>query len=320
MVVKAMLCVLCGGPVRHLFSARDYRRPMDKTEYLLNWCDNCEFGRLGGNFTSEAVQDFYSIAYYTHGLLSTAHYTATVWERLRRHLAWLVDHGLYFTPTELGAPAKRYVCDIGCGSGENLEALKNAGFHVVGIEPDSKARLLSAKIADVFDGTAEQLPPQIHGRHFDIVLMMHVLEHCLDLRTTLTNVCAILKPGGSVVIEVPNNAAAGFSRLGGMWPWCDIPRHINFFTERSLKSLLHAHSLKVSRVTYTGYFRQFSPNWIKTQREIWAAIGTGSRPAFDAAAWLLLAQTALAQRCRKYDSVRVHALRAAASSATGDTA
>lgn len=304
-----MLCLLCGGPVRELFSARDYRRPMQRTEYSLNWCDSCEFGRLGGNFTPETIQTFYNIEYYTHGSASNAPNKAKFWERVRCYLAWLADNGANFTPMELGAPTERSVCDIGCGSGENLEALKNAGFHVIGIEPDAKARLLSAKIADVFDGTAERLPPQIKGRYFDIVLMTHVLEHCLDLRTTLTNVSAMLKPGGSIVIEVPNNAATGFSTFGGMWPWCDIPRHLNFFTERSLGSLLHTYGFEVSNLAYTGYFRQFSPQWIKTQREIWASIGTGSRPAFDIDAWLLLAQTALAQRCRKYDSLRVHASR-----------
>jgi SAM-dependent methyltransferase len=307
--MKRLLCVLCGGPVRHLFSARDYRRPVDRTEYSLNWCHNCEFGRLGGNFTPEAVQAYYDIAYYTHGSVSAASNKATVWERLRCHLAWLADQGVNFTPMELGAPAERSVCDIGCGSGDNLEALKNAGFHVVGIEPDAKARSLSVEIAEVFDGTAERLPPQIQARDFDIVLMSHVLEHCIDLRATLTNVCSILRPGGSVIIEVPNNAAKGFSTFGAIWPWSDIPRHINFFTERSLSSLLHSYGLEISSVRYAGYFRQFAPDWINTQKEIWAAIGTGSQPNFGLAAWLLLAQTALTQRYRKYDSVRVHASR-----------
>jgi len=304
-----MLCVLCGGPVRYLFSARDYRRPADRAEYSVNWCDNCEFGRLEGNFTPTVVQSFYDIPYYTHGFVRAAPNRVTVWERLRCHLAWRADRGANFTPMELGASADRSVCDIGCGGGENLDALKNAGFRVVGIEPDGKARSLSSQIAEVFDGTAEQLPSQIHGQDFDIVLMTHVLEHCVDLRATLKNVCSILKPGGSVVIEVPNNAAKGFVTFGSIWPWSDIPRHINFFTERSLRSLLHSHGLEITSVRYAGYFRQFAPDWINTQTEIWASIGTGSQPKFGLAAWLLLVQTALTQRCRKYDSIRVHASR-----------
>jgi SAM-dependent methyltransferase len=137
--------------------------------------------------------------------------------------------------------------------------------------------------------------------------MSHVLEHCIDPHTALRNVCSILKPGGCVVIEVPNNAAKGFARFGANWPWSDIPRHFNFFTERSLTALLRNYGLEISSVRYVGYFRQFAPDWIKTQNEIWAAIGTGSRPKFGFIAWLLLAQTAFTRSSRKYDSVRIHA-------------
>jgi hypothetical protein len=48
------------------FSAKDYRRPIDSTEYILNWCDNCGFGRLDGKLTPDIVRPFYDIEYYTH--------------------------------------------------------------------------------------------------------------------------------------------------------------------------------------------------------------------------------------------------------------
>jgi hypothetical protein len=157
-----MLCILCGGSVQPLFSARDYRRPADRTEYILNWCDRCEFGRLEGKFTPDTVKDFYDIAYYTH-VPVTASITGTLekrtfWERLRCHLAWRVDRGADFQAIELGASRERTVCDIGCGSSSKLEALRNAGFQVTGIEPDENARSLAVKKAEVFDGTAERLP------------------------------------------------------------------------------------------------------------------------------------------------------------------
>lgn len=309
-----MRCVLCSGPMRPLLSARDYRRPADPTEYVLNWCYNCEFGRLDGEFTSDVVRDFYNIDYYTHvpiGAWSAkpAPEAESFWDRLRCHLAWRVDRSLDFSAQELGEPRGRKVCDIGCGNGSKIEALTNAGFQVTGIEPDPTARSLAAKSADVFDGTAERLPYQLEGQHFDVVLMSHVLEHCIDPHSAIRNICSIMEPGGLVVIEVPNNAAKGFMRFGANWPWTDIPRHINFFTCKSLKILLRSHGFEPSLVQYVGYFRQFSANWIKTQNDIWAAIGHGTKPDFRVAAWLLLARTAFSQPCRKYDSVRIHAVK-----------
>jgi SAM-dependent methyltransferase len=302
-----MACIICGGSVQPLFSTRDYRRPVDRLKYVLNWCKNCEFGRLAGTFSPTSVRPFYDIAYYTHKEVNSVSNEMTFWERLRCHLAWRVDKGEDFGPTELGLAGGRTVCDIGCGSGGNLAALKDAGFSVVGVEPDAKARERAQKICDIFDGTAEQVPSQIQAQKFDIVLMSHVLEHCIDPHTTLTNIHSVLKPSGNVVIEVPNNAAKGFLRFGPDWPWSDIPRHINFFTERSLRVLLQKHDFKISRVRYVGYFRQFAPDWIKTQNEIWSNVGIGLRPKFGLAAWLLLAQTAFAKSSRKYDSIRIHA-------------
>jgi SAM-dependent methyltransferase len=233
---------------------RDYRRPADQTEYGLNWCDKCEFGRLDGEFTADAVRDFYNIAYYTHAPVSTG-LDSNTWsfgERLRSHLAWRVDRGVGFRARELRDTGGRTVCDIGCGSGSNLELLKTAGFHVTGIEPDAKARSIAMNIANVFDGTAERLPPQVQNKAYDVVLMSHVLEHCIDPHSAVKNVCSILKPGGIAVIEVPNNASKGFAKFRANWPWSDIPRHINFFTERSLSALLRVSGFEISGIPPAG--------------------------------------------------------------------
>jgi 2-polyprenyl-3-methyl-5-hydroxy-6-metoxy-1,4-benzoquinol methylase len=302
-----MACILCGGSAQPLFSARDYRRPIDQSEYVLNWCKNCAFGRLKGTFSPTAVRSFYDIDYYTHGENNSVFEEKTFLERLRCHLAWRVDKGEDFGPLELGPALGRTVCDIGCGSGSTLEALKHNGFSIVGIEPDAKARELAQKVCNVFDGTVEQLPTQIQFQKFDIVLMSHVLEHCIDLQIALRNIHSILTPSGTFVIEVPNCAASGFLRFGPNWPWSDIPRHINFFTELSLRKLLQKYDFKISHVRYVGYSRQFASHWINTQNEIWSAIGSGPRPKFGSAAWLLLAQTAFAKSSTKYDSIRIHA-------------
>jgi SAM-dependent methyltransferase len=303
-------CALCGTLMKPLISAYDYRRPTDRTKYILNWCDKCKFGRLAGEFTPLAVRDFFDIPYYTHaqirsGSEGTSSDKGSLWAHLRCHLAWRVDNGSDFQVGELGESSGRTVCDIGCGNGRVLEALKNGGFHVTGIEPDQRARSSALKVLQVFDGTAEQLPPQIRGTRFDIVLLLHVLDACIDLHAAMKNICSILRPAGSVIIEVPNFAAKGFAKFGPVWPWSDIPRHINFFTERSLTALLQSYGFEISRTRYVGFFRQFTPGWIETQNLVWDAVGTGSRPNFDLAAWCLLAETAFARPSRKYDSVRV---------------
>jgi SAM-dependent methyltransferase len=275
-------CLLCDGTTRTLFSHRGFD---------LNWCTECDFGRLIGHFTPELVASFYGPTYYTHQEVASRHLPMSIYDRALIHLAWRADWGKSFSPDELGAARSRRACDIGCGGGHNLKQLKEAGFHSIGFEPDERARIRAAKIASVFNGTAENPPHEIAADRFDIVLMSHVLEHCIDPPRAIYNARHILAEGGRLVIEVPNNAAHGFRTFGPDWPWTDIPRHLNFFTEKSLTKMLRSAGLHVETVYYVGYARQFLPEWLPRN------------------SWFDLLATAFSSRSRKYDSVRVHAVR-----------
>jgi SAM-dependent methyltransferase len=297
--------------MEYRFRARDYRRVDDREERQLYWCPKCNYGRLAGDITPEEVASFYPDAYYTHGTEPKRDSKLGFSDRLRAHLAWRLDFGTPLLPSEITPVhgGRMTFCDLGCGSGEQLRQFKEAGYEVVGVEPDPRARSIAQKVGVVLDGTAENIPPKIAGMRFDLILLSHVLEHCIDPMKALSNVRKILASDGSLVIEVPNNSALGFCAFRALWPWTDIPRHLNFFTERSLRAALQMSGFAVTRVNYVGYARQFHPDWIRTQEDIWARIGTGSKPNFKWAAWALLYRTAFASDAAKYDSVRVHAVR-----------
>jgi len=316
------VCDLCGGETVQIFSTRDYRRPLDRVEYRVKWCHECAFGRLTGKFTPVDVNKFFDIPYYTHGpghiggderLADPENQREkTLVTRAIIHLAWRVDGSIHFTPGELGSPNNRTVCDIGTGNGQNLKRLSDVGFKVVGIEPDPVARAAALKVAEVFDGTAEALPKAISSQTFDVVLLLHVLDACIDFKSAISNVRSILSRTGTVVIEVPNCAAKGFQLYGPEWPWTDVPRHHNFFTEKSLRLALEACGLSVSKVYYLGYTRQFTPFWKATQTKIHKEIGNAnSRRRRPAVLWL--AQTVFCSRAAKYDSIRVHAVQKASN-------
>ncbi len=305
-----VICTFCGQRMVPLFRARDYRRADDRREWQLNWCAECEFGRLEGEFTPEKVASFYPAAYYTHGEDLQRERHVPFSDRLRAHLAWRLDAGTPLQPREITPPrdGPSSFCDLGCGSGEQLRLFREAGYKVIGVEPDPRARSIAQKADEVLNGTAEHIPPKVAGMRFDLVLLSHVLEHCIDPMMALSNVGKILAADGTLLLEVPNNSALGFSSFGATWPWADIPRHLNFFTERSLHIALQKSGFAVTRVNYVGYTRQFQLEWIRAQERIWAQIGVGSKPNYKWAAWKLLLRTAFASAPVKYDSVRVHAV------------
>lgn len=305
-------CILCGAQMIPRFSARDHLRPQTMTEYRLEWCARCTFGVIAGDFTSSDVSFFYTSDYYTHAAENRPVESSMRWlDRLRVHLASRADRGVDFTPGEV--PRSRStptLCDVGCGTGQSMAALKSKGYDVVGIEPDPVARRLAAKVGKVFDGTAEAIPEAIEGRQFDAILLSHVLEHCIDPAQALSNAKRLLAPEGTAVIEVPNNAAAGFEMYGPGWFFADIPRHLQFFTEKSLRIALENAGLRVIRVYYTGYTRQFLPQWLAAQRQIRAKIGIEKDREWAGNAAKLLFRTRSARPAQKYDSLRIHAVHA----------
>ncbi len=96
------------------------------------------------------------------------------------------------------------VLDIGTGSGELLYVGRRGGYEMQGIEVDQAYAQFGRKsygVKIINESLRTAVLPQ---EHFDVVTMFHVLEHLPDPQAALAKIFATLKPGGFVLIEVPN--------------------------------------------------------------------------------------------------------------------
>jgi 2-polyprenyl-3-methyl-5-hydroxy-6-metoxy-1,4-benzoquinol methylase len=314
-------CPMCGGKQRPwLALAGDWRRPSKRQPFQTAWCDSCDYGSLVPRPRLEELGEHYAVEdYYTHHAPQAVTATRTFADRLRVRLAWQFDRGreAELHPESLaryGVAPQALVCDIGCGNGGLLRRLAAAGYQVAGMDPDADAcRTTRAQGFDVAQGTAEQLPEQLGRDSFDVVTMMHVLEHVLEPVTAVANIAELLKSGGRFVVETPNNACVGLREAGVTWRWLDVPRHLNFFTAESLKAVCRRAGLEIEAVEFTGYTRQFQFDWLGDEQEIHrrlqAMVDENSTPLpprnSAARAWQLLIKTWRAADAQKYDSVRV---------------
>jgi len=275
--------------------------------------------------SKDEAAGFYTLDnYYTHNAnndrgdkpngIATQRQNLSFLDRLRIHLSYRLDRGEDLNPNEVTPWLKvdrPTICEIGCGNGNNLTKFQAEGYAVFGVEPDPAAREMARQITpNIFAGTAEELPETITDRQYDIVLMSHVLEHCLDINTVMSNVQGLLKDGGVYIVEIPNCNSLGFKSYRGEWPWSDIPRHLNFFTPSSLDKVLKKHGFGVELIKYSGFCRQFSDNWLNNEREIWTAFSQHDtnkhkQPNFKSRAWKLLLRSMFASNSSKYDSVRL---------------
>jgi SAM-dependent methyltransferase len=118
-----------------------------------------------------------------------------------------------------------------------LGALADRGFEVHGFEINEAAAAGADPRARICVGpnlAAVRYP----DASFDQVIVWHVLEHLPDPRETLVEIRRILKPGGRIVVSVPNFNSLQARWAGPAWFHLDLPRHIYHFNARGLQSLL----------------------------------------------------------------------------------
>jgi len=98
-------------------------------------------------------------------------------------------------------PAK--VLEIGCAHGGFLGILQLMGYDVVGLElSDWVAEFAKSTFnIPVFKGPLEE--QQFPSKTFDVIILMDVLEHLPDPRTTLKACLKVLKPEGFLLIQTP---------------------------------------------------------------------------------------------------------------------
>jgi len=80
--------------------------------------------------------------------------------------------------------------------------------------------------------------------------MFHVLEHLYDPRTYLQASHELLRPGGRLIIQVPNAACWQFRLLGASWNGVDVPRHLYDFRPQDLDRMLESCGFEVLRRKY----------------------------------------------------------------------
>jgi SAM-dependent methyltransferase len=148
----------------------------------------------------------------------------------------------------LVAGPPRRLLDVGCGNGSYLLAMRRLGWHVEGIEPDAEA----AKFA-VAEGLPVRVAPlescELAPASYDAVTLHHVIEHLADPWRALVQLRRALKPGGVLVVVVPNPASAGARRFGPAWRAWDAPRHRALLGPRALARAARDAGLARCRVT-----------------------------------------------------------------------
>ncbi|MGO9109331.1 MAG: class I SAM-dependent methyltransferase [Thermoguttaceae bacterium] len=140
----------------------------------------------------------------------------------------------------IGLRAGGRMLDIGCGNGAMLRAFRKAapGWSMAGTELSDKYRRSIETIPGV-ESLYTCPPAEVPGQ-FDMVTMIHVLEHIPEPGAFLYRLWPKLVPGGLLVVELPHHLANPFELL--------IADHCTHFAAATAAVLLERSGLEVLSV------------------------------------------------------------------------
>ena len=152
----------------------------------------------------------------------------------------------------LEAPRGLRLLGIGTSTGYLTRRLQENGHSVVGIEKDpAAAEEARHHCQEVLTGDIENMNLQRYANQFDRVLLADVVEHLEEPPAALAKASACLRPGGQLVLCVPNvaNIVVRFSLLLGHFTYREkgiLDRsHLRFFTWRTAHELAQEAGLRV---------------------------------------------------------------------------
>lgn len=259
-------CALCGAdePQPQLQLDDLLYRTLPHPVQLVR-CQRCGFLYLTPQPTPKREAEFYPQAYgphHRHGL--------TAWARQQ-----LLRHEVRALWPYLAPP--RRILEIGCGTGDLLQLIREAGNpNVAGLEPReqavarAQARNLAVQRGRLEDFTAAQ-------RCYDTILLQHVLEHLDAPVKALRRIAGFLKPGGVLILWLPNGASWAARVFGSAWIGYDPPRHRSVFTPTTLGRALAQAGLTTREVHHEWHgldwawglrllVRQHSPEGVNLDR------------------------------------------------------
>jgi hypothetical protein len=240
-------CPICGERGwRKVITTSDLAYRAVPDVFILASCRGCGFHSLQPPPSDPVLQAAYPAAYEPHTARESGGQgrLPSFWEL-----------------AQLG-PGTR-VLDVGCGAGRYAGRVLKEGCEVWGIEPDPQAaeaaRALGVK---VHTGLVEDAP--FPRGYFDVVSLIHVIEHVRNPVEMLRRAAEFLRPGGRMLLLTPNVDSIPFRIFKEAWFPLETPRHLHLFSPATLGDACRRAGLRVLL-----WRPEPHPNYVRHSLEYW---------------------------------------------------
>ena len=191
--VCSIPCNLCGGRHIEILATRDRNNCPLSTVI----CHDCGLVWTDPRPAAEATREFYTEKYRRQ-------YKATLKPKMK-HVYRDVNRAIvrFDRIRPLLTPGMK-ILDVGAGAGFFPYVVKQNGFAVTGLEPNTGYADYAREEFQLDIRTGFIQDVEFEKTSFDIITLNHVLEHLEDPHAALVRLFDWLRPGGCLNVEVPN--------------------------------------------------------------------------------------------------------------------
>ncbi len=147
---------------------------------------------------------------------------------------------------------ERRLLDVGCATGFFLEAARERGWEVRGLETSEYASDYARRELGLEVETASIVSPPEALPLFDVVTLWDTIEHLDRPDLALVNIRRLLAPDSVLVFSTGDYASLLRRLAGKRWRLFADPTHNFFFDEKTLRMMLTRAGFEVVRVTRRG--------------------------------------------------------------------
>jgi 2-polyprenyl-3-methyl-5-hydroxy-6-metoxy-1,4-benzoquinol methylase len=268
-------CPVCGSTsIKPVLSAKDHT--VSGENFSIWECGTCTL-----RFTQDApgldaigryykAQDYISHTNTSRGLINKLY--QAVRKRTLRQKRKLICKT---TGMERGS-----LLDVGSGTGTFVKEMKDHGWQVTGLEPDTDARKVAKEHFNCeLEDTDRLFTLSPHS--FDAITLWHVLEHVHELTRYIQQLKLLLKRGGRLIVAVPNYTSLDASKYKASWAGYDVPRHLYHFSPQAMQILTEKMGMQILEfkpMWFDSFYVSLLSSKYEHQRPKWvSAVWTGLR-------------------------------------------
>lgn len=239
-------CILCGRA--------GLLKAFDSVEkgFEVRVCARCRLGRTWPPVPPELIGRYYPSSYYGRENVRFNIVFEYLVRLFRHRRASVIRRRVPRGP----------VLDVGCGRGLILAYLKSLGYRPRGVEFSDTAAWHARHVLGL-EVSTEDFLKSVHPEPYNAIIFWHSLEHLTRPVEALERAAKLLKPGGLLVVAVPNFSSLQARLFGRHWFHLDIPRHYHHFSAESLEALLGRLDLEIAQTDHFS-FEQNPYGWLQS--------------------------------------------------------